>query len=117
MPWIKINKPLKEGQFIRLTFEITKSSFSTQNSVINAAYSLTYGDLHDYQRDDTIIKANTVGKIVSKFNTVDGSYWIKFENVTRLLNTENQPAYFYNGAGPKVKMQKKELLEKAEVWV
>jgi hypothetical protein len=117
MAWIKINQPLREGQFIRLNVQIMKSSFSKGTSATNAAYSLMYGNLHDFQRNDACIKANSVGQIISQFDSLDGSYLVKFENVTRLTANDKNPAYFFDGTGQKVKMMKKELFEKADVWV
>jgi hypothetical protein len=117
MAWIKINQPLHEGQFIRLNVQFTRSSFSKEIAVTNASYSLKYSDLHDYQRDDTFIKANSVGKIMSPFDRTDGSYSVRFENDSRHTNNELKPDYFFDGNGPKVKIFNKELLEKADVWV
>jgi hypothetical protein len=117
MAWIRINQPLRDGQFIRINAELTRSSFSKQIAIPGAAYSLKYGDLHDYQRDDTFIKANSVGRIIAPFNSTDGCYLIRFENVSRQTSNENKPDYFFDGNGPFVKMPKKELLETADVWV
>jgi hypothetical protein len=40
MAWIRINQPLRVGQFIRLRKKIEQSSFSQEFSSQNALYSL-----------------------------------------------------------------------------
>ena len=117
MAWTRIIQTLKEGQFVRLNSEMTMSSFRKETSINNAAYSLMYGDLHDYQRNDTVIKANSVGKIVSPCSSIDGCYSVRFESVVQQTSNELNPDYFFKGTGLKVKIMKKVLLEDAEVWV
>lgn len=117
MAWTRIIQPLNEGQFIRLRKPFNQSTFQYEISVSNALYSLKYHDLHNYSRHDTSLKQGTIGKIITPYNSTDGSYLINFQSDTNVLNNEIKPRNYFKGNGQVKKIIKNKLFEIADVWI